>query len=136
MKKSTLAGLMVIAFCFTWRNVAGTAWQAQQAGRASEQAYQAYKQASQADDHADQATRQEAQQAWDQAEQAYRQAQQAYEQAFEKAYEQAYDQPPQTYEQADALFHTRASWGVGAGLLVDVLLLVGIVAWQKITFKA
>ena len=70
-----------------------------------------------------------------QAKQQAEQAQQAYEQAFEKAYEQAYDQPPQTYEQADALFHTRASWGVGAGLLVDVLLLVGIVAWQKITFK-
>ena len=25
--------------------------------------------------------------------------------------------------------------GIGAGLLADVLLLVGVVAWQKITFK-
>ena len=32
-------------------------------------------------------------------------------------------------------FRTDASWGIGAGLLADVLLLVGVVAWQKITFK-
>ena len=32
-------------------------------------------------------------------------------------------------------FRTQASWGVGAGLLADALLLVGVVAWQKITFK-
>ena len=30
----------------------------------------------------------------------------------------------------------QALLGVGAGLLADVLLLVGVVAWQKITFKA
>ncbi len=32
-------------------------------------------------------------------------------------------------------FLKQALWGIGAGLLADVLLLVGVVAWQKITFK-
>ena len=31
---------------------------------------------------------------------------------------------------------TQFKWGIGAGLLADVLLLVGALAWQKITFKA
>ena len=37
---------------------------------------------------------------------------------------------------ADAHWRTQASWGIGAGLLADVLLLVGVLAWQKITFKS
>ena len=36
---------------------------------------------------------------------------------------------------AAAHFRTRAAWGIGAGLLADVLILVGVLAWQKITFK-
>ena len=36
---------------------------------------------------------------------------------------------------AAAHIRTRAAWGIGAGLLADVLILVGVLAWQKITFK-
>ena len=32
-------------------------------------------------------------------------------------------------------FRTKASWGIGAGLLADVLILIGVLAWQKMTFK-
>ena len=65
-----------------------------------------------------------------QAEQARQQAQQAYEPA-----KQPFEQAEQASIMADAHFRTQASWGIGAGLLADVLLLVGVVAWQKITFK-
>ena len=37
---------------------------------------------------------------------------------------------------ADAHFRTQASWGIGTGLLADVLLLVGALAWSKLTAKA
>ena len=36
----------------------------------------------------------------------------------------------------DAHFRTQGSWGIGAGLLADVLLLVGALAWSKLTAKA
>ena len=49
--------------------------------------------------------------------------------------EQAVSQADQARIMADAHFRTQASWGIGAGLLADVLILVGVVAWQKITFK-
>ena len=35
-----------------------------------------------------------------------------------------------------AHFRTQGSWGLGAGLLADVLLLVGALAWSKLTAKA
>jgi hypothetical protein len=80
-----------------------------------------------------------------QAYQAYNQAQkQAQEQAYqaEKA-EQAYEKTREAAQQAgqafaivDAHFRTQASWGIGAGLLADVLLLVGALAWSKLTAKA
>ena len=33
-------------------------------------------------------------------------------------------------------WRTQASWGVGAGLLADLLLLVGALVWSKLTAKA
>jgi len=48
---------------------------------------------------------------------------------------QAIEPSKQAYNMADAHFRTQGSWGIGAALLADVLLLVGVVAWQKITFK-
>ena len=37
---------------------------------------------------------------------------------------------------ADAHFRTQGSWGIGAGLLADVLILIGVLAWSKLTAKA
>ena len=71
----------------------------------------------------------EAWQAANQAEQAYQQAEQAYGQ------QQAWQQAPQAVIMADAHFRTQGSWGIGAGLLADVLILIGVLAWQKMTFK-
>ena len=86
-------------------------------------------------------------------EQAYEQAKQAYEQIDEKmemylrelnripfgdqlhANTHALAQTWQASIMADAHWRTQRSWGIGAGLLADVLLLVGALAWQKITFK-
>ena len=36
---------------------------------------------------------------------------------------------------ADAHWRTQRSWGIGAGLFADVLLLVGALAWSKLTAK-
>ena len=56
---------------------------------------------------------------------------------------QAFTEAKQTSTQAleasiaaDAHFRTRAAWGIGAGLLADVLLLVGALAWSKLTAKS
>ncbi|MDA1262770.1 MAG: hypothetical protein O3B75_07725 [Planctomycetota bacterium] len=80
MKKTILAGLMVVAFCITWWVVAGEAWQEQQAlgGTLSLQ--------------------------WE--------------------------------ARMQARWAAQFKWGIGAGLLVDVLLLAGILAWSKLTTKA
>ena len=59
-----------------------------------------------------------------QAEQARQQAQQAYEPAKQASID------------TDAHFRTQGSWGIGAGLLADVLVLVGALAWSKVTAKA
>jgi len=74
MKKTILAGVMVVAFCITWWIVAGEAWG--------------------------------------------------------NVWKNSWYGPNWSH------FRTQASWGVGAGLLADALLLVCVVAWQKITFKA
>ena len=85
------------------------------------------------------------------AEQAYEQArQQAWQQAYQQVYKQAWQAPhpttgqaeqavpplKQAYNMADAHWRTQASWGIGAGLLAAVLLLVGALAWSKLTAKA
>ena len=76
--------------------------------------------------------------AWQARTQAYQASEQA-EQASEQA-EQAYEQAEQASRQAEqALAQTsRPSvlWGMGAALLVKVLLLVGALAWSKLTAKA
>jgi len=66
-----------------------------------------------------------------QAEEAAQQAAQAAQQA-----QQASKQAAQASIMADAHWRTQASWGIGAGLLADVLLLVGALAWSKLTAKA
>ena len=94
-------------------------------------------------------------QAYEQAKQAYEQAKLAYEQIDEKMkmllrgswglppeYDQlhantnALAQTWQASIMADAHWRTQRSWGIGAGLLADVLLLVGALAWSKLTAKA
>ena len=110
MNKTVLGVAMVVVFCITWWIVAGEAMQA------SQQAEQAY---------------QQAEKAYQQAKQAVTQAEQAYQQA-----EQAYQPAEQASIMADAHWRTQRSWGIGAGLLVDVLLLVGALAWSKLTAKA
>ena len=107
MKKTILAGLMVIAFCITWWVVAGEALQARQ------QTQQAVNE-----------IRPSCAICWD-----------------EVCATLANLIGPSEYGSQNIYitsphFRTQASWGIGAGLLVDVLLLVGVVAWQKITFKA
>ena len=59
---------------------------------------------------------------------------------FRKRTLQAYSQASQAYHEAcmalptaRAHYDTRFKWGIGAGLLVDVLLLVGALAWSKLT---
>ena len=124
MNKTVLGVAMVVVFCITWWIVAGEAMQAsQQAEQAYQQAEKAYQQAKQAVTQAEQASQQ--------AEQAYQQAEQAYEQAL-----QAYQPAEQASIMADAHWRTQRSWGIGAGLLVDVLILVGALAWSKLTAKA
>ena len=61
---------------------------------------------------------------------------------FRKQTLQAYSQASQAYHEAcmalptaRAHYDTRFKWGIGAGLLADVLLLVGALAWQKLTTK-
>ena len=142
MKKTVLGVAMVVVFCITWWLVAGEAWQAvKPAKQALDQAWKAYGQAYE--------------QAYEQAKQAYEQAKQAYEQIDEKMkmllrtthglpleYDQlhantnALAQTWQASIMADAHWRTQRSWGIGAGLLADVLLLVGALAWSKLTAKA
>ena len=110
MNKTVLGVAMVVVFCITWWIVAGEAMQA------SQQAEQAYEQALQAET---------------QPKETYEQAMQALEQVV-----QAYQQAGQASIAADAHWRTQASWGIGAGLLADVLLLVGALAWSKLTAKA
>ena len=95
-------------------------------------------------------------QVFKQAEQALEQAKQAFERAYDQAYKEAKQslearnpkksmdkQKVQAYEQATEAFQTaRAQWrrqalrGLRAGLVADVLLLVGALAWSKLTAKA
>ena len=49
---------------------------------------------------------------------------------------QAAKQAEQADIMAAAHWRTQASWGIGAGLLADVLLLVGALTWSKLTAKA
>ena len=124
MKKTVLGVAMVVVFCITWWLVAGEAMQVAQ------QAKQAYQQTGQAHLQTMEAFK-KAFQAYKPAEQAYQQTEQAYIQA-----RQAYKQAEQASIMADAHWRTQASWGIGAGLLADVLLLVGALAWSKLTAKA
>ena len=110
MNKTVLGVAMVVVFCITWWIVAGEAWQAvEPAKQANEQAWQAETQPKET----------------------YEQAMQALEQVV-----QAARQAEQAFIMADAHWRTQASWGIGAGLLADVLLLVGALAWSKLTAKA
>ena len=131
-----------------------------EAYRAWEQAEQKYKQVEQAYQQAkptveqalaaalrkeptEQAYKQETQ-ASNQAAGAYFRATQASKQAAQASKQsgQEYMLAQQAAKQADQLcitygehFRTQASWGIGAGLLADVLILVSALVWQKITFK-
>ena len=73
----------------------------------------------------------EAKKAIPQVEKTLEQAKQAVTQAL-----QASQQAEQASIMADAHWRTQRSWGIGAGLLADVLLLVGALAWSKLTAKA
>jgi len=163
MNKTALGVAMVVVFCITWWIVAGEAMQvAQQAEQASQQARQASQQAAQAFTQAKQAfepARQAERQAYlvfdqarsqslstehplgrahllaqQQAEQAKQQAEQAKAKAEQT--EQASQQAAQAFIMADAHWRTQRSWGIAAGLLADLLLLVGALAWSKLTAKA
>ena len=123
MKKTPLGVARVVVFCITWWLVAGEAMQVAQ------QAKQAYQQTGQAHLQTMEAFK-KAFQAYKPAEQAYQQTEQAYIQA-----RQAYKQAEQASIMADAHWRTQGSWGIGAGLLVDVLLLIGALAWSKLTAK-
>ena len=80
----------------------------------------------------------QAEQAAQQAEQALEQARQAHRQALEAALQarEAARQAEQASIMADAHWRTQRPWGIGTGLLADVLLLVGALAWSKLTAKA
>ena len=148
MNKTVLGVAMVVVFCITWWLVAGEAMQvAQQAEQAAlqamqvaQQAEQAFKQAVQASQQAEQ-TSQQAEQAAQQALQAYQQTEPAREAALQaqqaaQKVQQFAQQAQQASIMADAHWRTQGSWGIGAGLLADVLLLVGALAWSKLTAKA
>ena len=164
MNRNVLGVAMVVVFCITWWLVAGEAWQAvEPAKQAYQQAQQAVKPAEQVALQASQAflqsphhvaaqsyTRlngngnvQQALQVALQAESegpllASMRAQQAAQQAEQASLQaqQAAQQAEQASIMADAHWRTQASWGIGAGLLADVLLLVGALAWSKLTAKA
>ena len=93
----------------------------------------------------------EVEKAYGPGERAYQQAkQQAHQQVYQQVYKEAWqaDQPgirqaevavppaKQASIMADAHFRTQGSWGIGAGLLADVVILVGALAWSKLTAKA
>ena len=159
MNKTVLGVAMVVVFCITWWLVAGEA--KQERVQADEQLLQAleekyissmqvsntatasfvaesayrvavskFNQAAEASD--------EAAEALVKAESAISKSKQAVEQAKQvndKA-EQAVEQAKQAAEQARQAVATTQKWGIGAGLLADVLLLVGALAWSKLTAKA
>ena len=54
----------------------------------------------------------------------------------DKNAQESLEQAELTSAIVDEHFRTQASWGIGAGLLADVLLLVGALAWSKLTTKA
>ena len=138
MKKKVLGVAMVVVFCLTFWIVAGEAL------RASLQTWQVARQAWQASDQADQAYRayeqaDRAGEAW----QAYEQADLAYGQAGQELLQDMCGQAGKEASQAkqasimaDARWRTQAPWGIGAGLYADVVLLVGVLAWSKLTAKA
>ena len=57
------------------------------------------------------------------------------EKTLEQA-KQAVEQAKQAVEQVSQAVATAQKLGIGAGLLADVLLLVGALAWSKLTAKA
>ena len=139
MKKTLLSVALVVVFCITWWVVAGEALQARtRSQQAFKQAWEAYGEAGDREQYNEYQRKR------------YEQAPQKFEPTFPQAYgearkevEQAYKQAQQAIEQATeasstarAHYDTQFKWGIGAGLLADVLLLVGALAWQKITFKA
>ena len=150
MNKTILGVAMVVVFCITWWLVAGEAWQVRDAWQAVWQAEQVGKQAS--DAAIEMRTQREKQtgkteeskaeaQQWEAAIQSGEEAKQA-RQAVESPprvftlHGESYKQAEQALATYDAHFGTQASWGIGAGLLADVLLLVGVLAWSKLTAKA
>ena len=150
MNKTVLGVAMVVVFCITWWLVAGEAWQVRDAWQAVWQAEQVGKQAS--DAAIEMRTQREKQtgkteeskaeaQQWEAAIQSGEEAKQA-RQAVESPprvftlHGESYKQAEQAYIMADAHWRTQRSWGIGAGLLADVLLLVGALAWSKLTAKA
>ena len=135
MNKTVLGVAMVVVFCITWGVVAGEARQAlRQAEQAVEPSQRALEQSRQSFEQSLQAL-EKAQQAFDQAAQALRQAAPAFDRAVQEVEQakQALEQATKAVASTDAHYRTQASWGIGAGLLVDVLLLVGVLAWSKIT---
>ena len=144
MKKTILAGVMVVAFCITFLLVFGSAWQ--QLGRAmdtkiqerkaNDQAWQTLEQADKALKQVGQGGQQTAQE-FEEAQQALKQAEKAVKDAewevehTDEAEQRAQGRFSELSRDADTQF----KWGIGAGLLVDVLLLVGALAWSKLTTK-
>jgi len=164
MNKTVLGVAMVVVFCITWWIVAGEAMQevlanqahdhaveqsnnqsdqAKQAKKAHKQAEQATKDAVWAKEHGQQ-TGQTIEQARQAQKQAYEQLKQADEQATQARTAQQVTQKAKWAANKKvnqsimppAQFSTQATLGIGAGLLADVLLLVGALAWSKLTAKA
>ena len=138
----------------------------EQAAEKKSQAEQAYEQAAEKEEqgisarvYATQLAAKKAKQAYQQAKEAAEKAEQAYQEAIvvgidpneakfsaKEATESFWNpstwrevlKAPQKAKQAmaDAHWRTQGSWGIGAGLLADVLLLVGALAWSKLTAKA
>ena len=115
MKKTPLGVALVVAFCITWWIVAGNAWEITQLCQNEVQAYDAYE--------AMRTT--EAEAAFVRAKQRRR-----------EAYPVGNNDPHELLEPVFKDFRLMASWGIGAGLLADVLLLIGALAWSKLTAKA
>ena len=131
MNTKNLGVAMVVVFCITWWLVAGEACQTSiQIGQASQQIL-AIEQAEEAVNQASKAARNTPQGVQlAQAEEALKQEQ------LEMAQLEHVPRGRQASINADAHFRTQASWGIGTGLLADVLLLVGALAWSKLTAKA
>ena len=141
MKKTILAGVMVVAFCITFLLVFGSAWQRLgramdtkiQERKANDQARQTLEQADKALEQVEQGGRLTPTQsalALKQAEKAVKDAEWEVEHTDE-AEQRAQGRFSELSRDADIQF----KWGIGAGLLVDVLLLAGILAWSKLTTK-